>query len=377
MSSAVWATLVDTWRQSRQQGVYLLLASVLLLVSVGAVFLVKAYPASGGARVLWLRGQEHPTAGFEQQWDQTYRQALEGPRMAEVLTGPGRKAAEASAALGEANRRLARARLEARPEAEQKALERAAQEAQTRAENQTSEYRRLEEDINLHAQAEVDRRSPGISPLGKGVEVWLSEAAGLVFFLTMLGFIGASAGYFPGLMQAGAIDLVLAKPISRLELVMGKYLGGLGLCAVALFASELVMLVGLGLGTGVWSWGILRALPVTLFSAGLLYSVVMAIGVVTRSTALAMLGGYVYYLVVDTLIRLLQSLDALGLGVQSLGEVARVSRLAFPSFGQLRSAAAASVLNIPIFDWQPILVGMAWLLGLLAFGYAAFRRIDF
>jgi ABC-type transport system involved in multi-copper enzyme maturation permease subunit len=35
------------------------------------------------------------------------------------------------------------------------------------------------------------------------------------------------------------------------------------------------------------------------------------------------------------------------------------------------------VLHIPIFDWQPVLVALVWLLALLAAAYALFRRIDF
>jgi hypothetical protein len=119
------------------------------------------------------------------------------------------------------------------------------------------------------------------------------------------------------------------------------------------------------------------AAPVTLFSAALLYAVVAVIGVITRSTVLSLLGGYAYYLVVDTGIQLLQRLDRIGLKLGWLDQTARVSRWIFPAFGRLRDTASAAVLHIPIFEWQPILVGAGWLAGLLGLGYLMFRRIDF
>jgi hypothetical protein len=35
------------------------------------------------------------------------------------------------------------------------------------------------------------------------------------------------------------------------------------------------------------------------------------------------------------------------------------------------------VVNVPIFDWQPILVGACWLTLFLATAYWRFRRLDF
>jgi hypothetical protein len=369
--------VADTWRQSRQQIVYLLLALALLVVSLGSVLLVKVYPMTEGPPILALRWLDRPAFGLEQGWDLTYRGVLAGDRMAEATREPARKAQQASTELFEVTQQLARARLDQAPAAEQKALEERLGEARARAEQTAKELERLEQEATAGAQALVAQRSPGMTPVAKGVEVWTSGVASLVFWITMLGFVAAAAGYFPGLMKTGAIDLVLAKPISRVEIFWGKYLGGLGLCAVALGASELVILVGLRAVTGVWAWGVFGAAPVTLFSAALLYAVVVVIGVITRSTALSLLGGYAYYLVVDTAIQILQRLDHFGLKTGWLEQTASVSRWVFPGFERLRTAASAAVLHIPIFEWQPILVGAAWLGGLLGLGYFMFRRIDF
>jgi ABC-type transport system involved in multi-copper enzyme maturation permease subunit len=377
MRSPVWAIVADTWRQSRQQIVYLLLAFALLVVSLGAVLLVKVCPSAEGPSVLALRWADHPRFGLERAWDLTYRGVLAGDRIAEATREPDRKAEQANLELLEAEQRVARARIDQAPAAEQKVLEGRLGEARARAEQTAKELERVEQEVSASAQALVAQRAPSMTPVAKGVEVWISSVTSVIFLVVMLGFVAAAAGYFPGLMKAGAIDLVLAKPISRVEIFFGKFLGGLGLCAVALGASELVLLVGLRVVTGEWAWGVFGAAPVTLFATALLYALVAVIGIITRSTILSLLGGYAYYLVVDTVIQVLMRLDNSGLKIGWLDQAARVSRWAFPAFERLRGAAAAAVLHIPIFEWQPILVGVGWLAGLLGLGYLVFRRTDF
>jgi hypothetical protein len=43
----------------------------------------------------------------------------------------------------------------------------------------------------------------------------------------------------------------------------------------------------------------------------------------------------------------------------------------------LREAAGAAVIDVPIFDPQPLWVGAVWMLVLLGSSYAWFRRLDF
>jgi ABC-type transport system involved in multi-copper enzyme maturation permease subunit len=377
MRGVIWAIWADTWRQSRQQMVYLLLAFALLAVALGSVFLVTVRLNSEGQPMLTLRLQDQPAAGLETSWDRQYRQAVAGERIDAALRLPGEDMRRTRGELSRLQREMTRVRIGAASAAEQESLARRFDEARGRAQKAAEDYSRLENGLAAEAQVLVDRRAPGISALAKGVDVWTSRVTVLLFWIIMLGFLSAAAGYFPGMMKAGAIDLMVSKPLSRFQLFMGKYLGGLGLCTAALLGSELVLLVGLGILTGIWPWGLLSAFPVTLFSAALLFAVVVLIGVATRSTALSMLGGYAYYLVVDTAVWGIQSLDAAGLGIKWLQKAAQISRWAFPGFSRLRTAASAAVLHIPIFDWQPVLVALVWLIALLAAAYALFRRIDF
>jgi ABC-type transport system involved in multi-copper enzyme maturation permease subunit len=98
-----------------------------------------------------------------------------------------------------------------------------------------------------------------------------------------------TAGFVPGMMQKGTVDLLLVKPISRAMLLIYKYLGGL--CFVLLNAAVLVLgtWIAFGFSTGNWSPWYLASVPVLTFYFAILYAMSMLIGVLTRSPLAAVL----------------------------------------------------------------------------------------
>ena len=195
-----------------------------------------------------------------------------------------------------------------------------------------------------------------------------------IYTISMLMFIAASAGYFPALLEAGAIDIVLAKPLERWKVFLGKYLGGLALFAVALFGAYLLLFLGLGIRTGVWHFTVFRVMPLQLLSAASLFALIGLLGVARGSTALAMIVGYVYYLVVD---KILQGLMILPFQSEAWRSGQKLLRATVPNFVAVRNVALNSIINVRATDWQPILVMMIWTVVGLGIGYWVFWRRDY
>lgn len=379
---ALLAIIQDTWRQSKQQLVFLLLAAVMVVYAIAAVLACKVAVTPAGTYVLVLSFQgETPAAGLEVSWDQQYKELLAGEELTRRLRQPRSELDQAQRELVLAQRALEEARLAGTPPEQQASLEGRYEQARQRATEEAETFKRLYQEIDDRAQGLVDAKSPHITPLQKGIEIWLSWVIGFLVYICLLGFIAASAGYFPAMLAAGAIDIVIAKPLPRLRIFLGKYLGGLALLSVALLVTFLVVFFGIGFRTGVWPLGFFLALPVMVFQAALLYAVVAAIGIFTRSTPLAIVIGYLYYLVVEWVVWGLQQADqwlsAFDIRYAWVSAVGETSRWVFPGFGRLRAAASAAVLNVPVFDWQPLLVGTVWLAILLGASYWRFERTDF
>ncbi len=97
----------------------------------------------------------------------------------------------------------------------------------------------------------------------------------------------ASSGLVPSVLEPGRIELLLSKPVRRWHVLLGRFLGNL--LVVGANIAYLVAGVWLvfGVKTGVWATDFLGAIASTLFVFAVLLTVVIWIGVVFESAALA------------------------------------------------------------------------------------------
>ena len=101
--------------------------------------------------------------------------------------------------------------------------------------------------------------------------------------------IFASSGLIPSVLEPGRIALLLSKPVTRQKLLMGRYAGNV--LVVALNHVYLICSIWMviGLKTGIWGWRFLMAVPASLFIFAVLLCVVVLVGVISESAALAVM----------------------------------------------------------------------------------------
>jgi ABC-type transport system involved in multi-copper enzyme maturation permease subunit len=335
------AVIEDTWRQSRQQAVFLVMLAIMLVVLIGGIALPRPIVHADGVNEFGTILSERPMPFFAQRWTAAYASTLlkgdEISRAAANLT-------DRNLTQGE---RISRMRAAA---AEQ---QRARNEAVSRA-TDVPEYRRA-------------------------VEYYIYLVGGAMFKITMLLFIAACAGYFPAMLATGAVDIVLSKPLSRLQIYSARYLGGITLYTAAMTAFCALLFLGIGLRTGVFHYRIFYAIPLLVFTAMLLYSLLALIGTAGRSATMAMVVGYLFYVVVDFLVGRLFAAQPLleTLGWESVATVIKVLRNVLPNFGMLNDMALNSLLHVPLFDPAPFAIAIVWLLGCFGLGYWIFKQRDY
>jgi ABC-type transport system involved in multi-copper enzyme maturation permease subunit len=112
---------------------------------------------------------------------------------------------------------------------------------------------------------------------------------------TVLGWIGvllmiiATASFFPTMMERGAVDVLLSKPISRPVLFLYKYLASMTFVLIqAAWFVGLTFLV-MWLRWGVWAPGYLLSILLMTLLFSYLYAISVYVGVTTRSTIAAIL----------------------------------------------------------------------------------------
>lgn len=113
---------------------------------------------------------------------------------------------------------------------------------------------------------------------------------GIATFLYSWGMglaVFASAGLIPRVLEPGRIELILSKPVSRAHILLGRFLGN-----VLVVAGNIVYLIAgvwiiFGIKTGIWGPRFLAAILTTVFTFSVLLTVVVILGVLVESTALA------------------------------------------------------------------------------------------
>jgi len=323
----VWAIIHDTWRQSRQQVVFIIMVVLLVGEAILAVALTGSTTDEQGVEHVELAMSDGPAVSLEASW------------------------IEANAQL-----RLQRGEEDFDPRNPKEAL--AVKEL-------------------LVERAKVD--AEGTEPVRRGVEMVLFIFSSGAFSLSMLLFIGACSSYFPNMLESGGIDMVLSKPLDRLRIYLGKFLGGMVLFTAAVAFAYFVVFVGIGIRTGVWHGGIFYAMPLQVFSAALLFSILATVGVFFRSSTLCLIVGLVFYIVVDSAVSALIQLNRIHMFEKwpTMEGAAGVIENTLPNFTLLKTNAAASVLSFPSMEAKPLLVGFAWMIGSLALGYWRFSRTDY
>jgi ABC-type transport system involved in multi-copper enzyme maturation permease subunit len=105
-----------------------------------------------------------------------------------------------------------------------------------------------------------------------------------------------TAGFLPEFLRADAAPVLLAKPVPRWSLLVGKFLGVLvfvTLQAVIFFGGTWT---AVGLRTGIWQPGYLGGIPLLVLSFAFVYGVSALLAVWTRSTVLSICGAVLFWM---------------------------------------------------------------------------------
>lgn len=151
----------------------------------------------------------------------------------------------------------------------------------------------------------VDGALAGAKLFGKEVEMGGSEVSieklvlgfetgfsGFLYVFCTFLAVFATAHLVPRMQEKGTIDLYLARPVSRVRLLMSRYLAGL-----ILAGSNVVYLMGsiwmiVAWKTGIWNARFLLAGSIIFLVIAVLLAFAFLVGVFTSSTAVSIMATY-------------------------------------------------------------------------------------
>jgi ABC-type transport system involved in multi-copper enzyme maturation permease subunit len=118
----------------------------------------------------------------------------------------------------------------------------------------------------------------------------VADAGGILLMLVW------TAGFLPTFLEPSAASVLLAKPVPRWGLLMGKYIGVLTFVLFQALIFVLGTYLALGLRTGVWDPIYLLCIPLLLIHFAIFFSVSTLLAVSTRSTIACVFGSIIFWL---------------------------------------------------------------------------------
>jgi ABC-type transport system involved in multi-copper enzyme maturation permease subunit len=121
-------------------------------------------------------------------------------------------------------------------------------------------------------------------------------AGGVADTLGLLLALIWTAGFLPTALEASAASVLLAKPVPRWSLLLGKYTG-----VLVFVGFQALLFVGLtwfalGLRTGIWEMAYFWCVPLLLLQFAIFYSFSVLLAVATRSTVACVFGSLLFWL---------------------------------------------------------------------------------
>lgn len=103
----------------------------------------------------------------------------------------------------------------------------------------------------------------------------------------------ATSSLIPTLLKPGFIDLFLSKPVSRFEILAGRYIGAVAIAAFNIFYLIIFSWLILSLKTGFWNWSYLWGGVLIVVTFAILYALMTLLGLLTRSGPFSLMITYV------------------------------------------------------------------------------------
>jgi len=197
-----------------------------------------------------------------------------------------------------------------------------------------------------------------------------------IYGLGLLLSIFSCSSFIPSMLEKGNIDLLLSKPVSRSQLLLGKYFGGI----LVVFLNISILVIGIWLiilvKFSIVSFALLFAILTITFSFAVLYSIIMLFGVISGNSMLGMMLSYLIYLIISPVLAS-RSVWFQFLQSDVAKKVITFFYYILPKTAEIDKFTSALVLNQPVSNYQPLYSSFIFLALMVGLSIYVFENKDF
>ena len=185
------------------------------------------------------------------------------------------------------------------------------------------------------------------------------------------------SSFIPNMLEKGNIDLLLSKPISRANIILGKFLGG-----VVLVFFSLVYMIGfvwliLSSKSGYWHFPFLYSILWLTFSFAVIYSVVIFLGLTTQSTVLTIIITIFLVYVVTPLLAVREEVIFTFITNGAIKFIFNFLYYILPKPSDINTTAVSIVSGTAVKSYQPVITSFLFMVIALLSSILYFRKKDY
>jgi ABC-type transport system involved in multi-copper enzyme maturation permease subunit len=196
------------------------------------------------------------------------------------------------------------------------------------------------------------------------------------FFVVFVLFIILTSSFVPAMLEKGSIELLISKPISRMNIVLGKFV------AVNFFIlAILVYLVGImwimiSFKSGVWHFPFLYSILWFTLVFAVLYSAIILIGLLTQSSILSIL---INLILLFPVTGILGNREAVFSFVKSdiTKFIINFFYYVLPKPWDIREICINTIEGTAVESWEPVITSIIFCAAVMAYSVYYFSKKDY
>jgi ABC-2 type transport system permease protein len=202
--------------------------------------------------------------------------------------------------------------------------------------------------------------------------------AGIANFIYSIGMclaVFASAGLISAVFEPGRIELLLSKPVTRIHILLGRYVGNVLVVGCNLFYLIFAIWIIFGIKTQVWHAGFLFAGLSSLFVFCVLLTVSLLVGVLWESAAVSIIATF-GVMVISLIVSAKATWERL-LSSEWSRDIVRGMYYVLPRIFDIGRINNNLITNQPVTDWAAVWTTAAFGAVMLGMSLFFFSRRDF
>jgi ABC-type transport system involved in multi-copper enzyme maturation permease subunit len=197
----------------------------------------------------------------------------------------------------------------------------------------------------------------------------------MLFTIGIFMSLFATSSLIPSLLQPGFIDLFISKPVNRLQILGGRFMGAITIVTFNIFYLIILTWFIISIKSGLWNWNFLLAGLVIVFTFAVLFSMMTFLGTISKSGPFSLMITYLILFFSPILLQRDQ-IYAL-LSSRYYGYIFDGFYYFLPKTAELGKITTQLARGLPVDSWMPVWTSFLFLAFMFLISAYIFQRKDF